>query len=78
MLFIKLYQWIISPWLGPRCRFYPNCSDYALQAFSQHNCWKALLLSLRRLGCCQPLSDGGYDPVPPSTNKAHHREYHHD
>lgn len=64
MMFIKLYQWLVSPLLGPRCRFYPCCSDYMLQAFQKHHWLKAALLSSYRILRCQPLSRGGYDPVP--------------
>ncbi|MDN3679354.1 membrane protein insertion efficiency factor YidD [Vibrio tapetis subsp. quintayensis] len=62
---VKLYQWIISPLLGPRCRFTPTCSQYALEALKAHGFAKGCWLSGKRLLKCHPLSDGGYDPVPP-------------
>lgn len=62
---IRAYQWGISPLLGPRCRFYPSCSQYALEALGTHGLWRGLWLALRRLARCHPLNPGGIDPVPP-------------
>ena len=64
IVLIKLYQWLISPILGPRCRFYPTCSEYALTAFKTQPLPRALLLVLRRLVNCHPFGKSGYDPVP--------------
>lgn len=61
---IYLYRWTLSPILGPRCRFYPTCSEYALNAFSKHSLPKALLLVTKRLLKCHPFGRSGYDPVP--------------
>ncbi|MEM9103103.1 MAG: membrane protein insertion efficiency factor YidD [Pseudomonadota bacterium] len=61
---IRGYQRFISPLLPPRCRFYPSCSQYAIDALKQHRTHYALYLIIRRLGRCHPLSEGGYDPVP--------------
>lgn len=61
---IKLYQWIISPWLGPKCRYTPTCSQYALQAFKKHGPIKGFWLSIRRISRCHPWGGSGYDPVP--------------
>jgi len=70
---IRLYQRGISPLLGPRCRFYPSCSQYALEALDTHGLLRGLWLALRRLARCHPLNPGGFDPVPPqSCNKATH------
>lgn len=63
-LVIRLYQLLLSPLLGPRCRFYPSCSDYALQALDEHGAWRGSWLALKRLARCHPLHPGGYDPVP--------------
>ncbi len=60
------YRLLISPCLGPRCRFHPSCSAFALQALRQHGNRRALALILKRLARCHPWCDGGYDPVPPS------------
>jgi hypothetical protein len=61
---IKTYQKIISPILGPRCRFYPTCSNYAIEALTKHGIIKGVALSLRRVLKCHPFNKGGYDPVP--------------
>lgn len=64
---IGLYQSGISPLLGPRCRFYPSCSQYAREAVERFGVLKGLWLSLRRFGKCHPFTKSGfYDPVPES------------
>jgi hypothetical protein len=60
---IAAYRLAISPWLGPRCRFYPSCSRYAEEAISRHG-WRGLVLAFRRLLRCHPFHPGGIDPVP--------------
>jgi putative membrane protein insertion efficiency factor len=64
IVLIKLYQWVISPMLGPKCRFTPTCSQYALQAFKKYGPLKGFWLSLRRISKCHPWGGHGYDPVP--------------
>jgi putative membrane protein insertion efficiency factor len=64
-LVIRAYQLALSPLLGPRCRFYPSCSHYALEALEQHGLARGLWLALRRVGRCHPFHPGGVDPVPP-------------
>jgi putative membrane protein insertion efficiency factor len=64
LLLIRAYQLSISPWLGPACRFEPNCSRYALEAIERHGLGRGGWLAARRLGRCHPLGDSGYDPVP--------------
>ncbi|MCF8342535.1 MAG: membrane protein insertion efficiency factor YidD [Chitinophagaceae bacterium] len=61
---IKLYQWIISPMLGPKCRFTPTCSTYALQAIEKYGPFKGLWLALKRISRCHPFGGSGYDPIP--------------
>ena len=61
---IRAYQLVLSPMLGPRCRFYPSCSCYAHAAIERHGVVWGGWLGLRRILRCHPLSDGGYDPVP--------------
>lgn len=61
---IKIYQWIISPWLGPKCRYTPTCSHYALEAFKKYGLLKGLWLSVKRIASCHPWGGHGYDPVP--------------
>jgi uncharacterized protein len=63
-ILIRAYQLGISPLLGARCRFYPSCSQYALEAVSTHGSLRGAALALRRLSRCHPFHDGGYDPVP--------------
>ncbi len=62
--FIRAYQRLISPLLGPRCRFHPSCSQYALEAIERHGPVKGGWLALRRIARCHPLNPGGHDPVP--------------
>jgi putative membrane protein insertion efficiency factor len=61
---IRLYQLCISPMLGQCCRFYPTCSDYAMEAVSRHGLLKGSLLTLKRLLKCHPWHKGGIDDVP--------------
>lgn len=64
LLLLKFYQYFISPMLGNNCRFYPTCSEYAKDAITSHGNIKGLWLAVKRIIKCQPLCDGGYDPVP--------------
>ena len=66
---IKFYQRNISINKPPRCRFYPTCSEYGLQAIEQHGLIKGLLLTGCRSLRCNPLFKGGYDPVPERKRK---------
>lgn len=61
---IRIYRRLFSPLLGPRCRFYPSCSAYALAALQQHGAARGSWLTLRRIVRCHPLNEGGPDPVP--------------
>ena len=60
---IRLYQYFISPMLGPSCRFYPSCSQYAVEACQKHGVIKGCFLALRRVLRCHPGNPGGFDPV---------------
>ncbi|MBR9812883.1 membrane protein insertion efficiency factor YidD [bacterium] len=62
---IRCYQRLLSPLLGPQCRFAPSCSSYAITAIEQHGAWRGSVLALRRIARCHPLNPGGHDPVPP-------------
>jgi putative membrane protein insertion efficiency factor len=64
---IRTYRYLISPMLGPTCRFYPSCSCYAEEALQQHGALRGSYLTVRRLLRCHPWHEGGYDPVPPVT-----------
>ncbi len=61
---IRIYQWILSPLLGPACRFEPTCSEYASEAIVAHGLIRGAWLGIRRIGRCHPLGESGYDPVP--------------
>jgi uncharacterized protein len=63
---IGLYQATISRLLGPRCRFEPSCSRYAVACLESHGALRGGLLSLGRLCKCHPFHPGGYDPPPAS------------
>jgi len=62
---VRAYRRWISPGLPPMCRFEPSCSKYALEALERHGALKGALLAAWRVLRCNPLSKGGYDPVPP-------------
>ena len=62
---IRLYQRFISPLIPPRCKYSPSCSQYAVEAIHVHGPLRGLGLAVWRLLRCNPLSDGGLDPVPP-------------
>ncbi|MDA8792381.1 membrane protein insertion efficiency factor YidD [Bacteriovoracaceae bacterium] len=59
---IKIYQWLISPILGPRCRFTPSCSNYVITSLKQDNLWVAIRKSTKRILSCHPFHPGGFDP----------------
>ncbi|MBK6637415.1 MAG: membrane protein insertion efficiency factor YidD [Rhodocyclaceae bacterium] len=61
---IRCYKYFISPWIGSRCRFYPSCSAFAIEALRKHGVVVGGALALRRIGRCHPWHPGGYDPVP--------------
>ncbi|HET6720513.1 MAG TPA: membrane protein insertion efficiency factor YidD [Rhodocyclaceae bacterium] len=61
---VRVYQYAISPFLGRRCRFFPSCSEYAVESLQRHGVVKGLWLTIRRVGRCHPWHPGGYDPVP--------------
>ncbi|MFH0879045.1 MAG: membrane protein insertion efficiency factor YidD [Lentisphaerota bacterium] len=67
---IKLYQWTLSPLLGPCCRFHPNCSAYCVEALETHGLFRGAWLGVCRLLRCHPFHPGGYDPVPPRHEQA--------
>ena len=61
---VWLYRLTLGPLLGPRCRFLPTCSDYALEALERHGPWRGSVLTAKRLFRCHPWGGEGYDPVP--------------
>jgi putative membrane protein insertion efficiency factor len=61
---IKIYQLIISPWMGPTCRYTPTCSQYGIEAFKKYGPIKGGWLTLKRIARCHPWGGHGHDPVP--------------
>ena len=66
---VRLYQIILSPFVGQHCRFYPTCSAYSLEAIEKHGAFRGLWLSLKRISRCHPWHEGGVDPVPEPQKK---------
>lgn len=64
LLAIRAYQFALSPWFGPACRYEPRCSEYAVEAITRHGVLRGTRLAGSRLGRCHPLGNSGYDPVP--------------
>jgi uncharacterized protein len=71
---IRVYQLVISPMLGPRCRFVPTCSTYAIEAIQLHGVLKGSFLAVKRIVKCHPGHPGGIDPVPGSQLEAETQE----
>jgi putative membrane protein insertion efficiency factor len=67
---VKLYRFVLSPLIAPRCRFLPTCSEYALEALRRHGAWRGGYLALRRILRCHPWGGSGYDPVPTAPGRA--------
>lgn len=64
MVLVKTYQWLLSPFFGQHCRFYPTCSHYSIEAIQKHGAMLGSYYTLRRLLRCHPWCEGGHDPVP--------------
>jgi putative membrane protein insertion efficiency factor len=64
IVLIRFYQYVISPILGPKCRYTPTCSHYALEALQKHGPVKGLWLAIKRISSCHPWGGHGHDPVP--------------
>ena len=67
---IRLYQLTLSSFIGGQCRFYPSCSNYALEAINRHGSLHGTFLTVSRICKCHPLHPGGVDPVPEYKNNA--------
>ena len=64
LMLVRAYQYVLSPFFGTQCRFFPTCSHYAVDALKQYGAIKGGYLTCRRLLRCHPWCAGGYDPVP--------------
>jgi putative membrane protein insertion efficiency factor len=65
ILLIRAYQYVLSPMFGQRCKYYPTCSNYAIEALRVHGVVRGAGLAAWRIVRCNPFSNGGVDPVPP-------------
>ena len=63
ILLIRFYQLVISPLFPPTCRFYPTCSQYAIEAIQKKGVLRGVWLAIKRIAKCHPFHPGGYDPV---------------
>lgn len=63
LLTIRFYRKFISPWKKASCRFYPTCSEYAMQAINKYGLIKGTYLAIKRILRCHPFNPGGFDPV---------------
>jgi|TARA_Y100000992_G_scaffold61018_1_gene37391 putative membrane protein insertion efficiency factor len=61
---IKVYQILISPILGPNCRYHPTCSQYSIEAINKYGPFKGTWLAIKRISSCHPWGGSGHDPVP--------------
>ncbi|MGP1544444.1 MAG: membrane protein insertion efficiency factor YidD [Candidatus Fimenecus sp.] len=61
--FVRIYQIFISPLFPPKCRFYPTCSTYFIQAVEKYGVLKGSFLGIKRILKCHPFNPGGYDPL---------------
>lgn len=66
---VRAYQLALSPMFGPNCRFYPTCSNYAMDAIREHGALKGAMLAAVRLAKCHPWHPGGVDLVPPKAGQ---------
>lgn len=63
---LRAYQYLLSPWIGGSCRFWPTCSEYSREAIETHGAARGTYMTIARLARCHPYGAGGVDPVPAS------------
>jgi len=63
LMLIRGYQLFISPLFPGKCRFYPTCSNYAIEAIERYGAGKGFIMAIKRILRCNPFHPGGYDPV---------------
>ncbi|HUL71723.1 MAG TPA: membrane protein insertion efficiency factor YidD [Vicinamibacterales bacterium] len=68
LVLVRAYQLVLGPFMGGACRFEPSCSEYAIQAITEHGLLRGSRLAARRIARCHPLASAGYDPVPPRSS----------
>lgn len=68
---VKGYNFILSPFLPPSCRYTPTCSAYMVEAIEKHGALRGLWMGTRRILRCHPWHEGGYDPVPDKCDHKH-------
>jgi hypothetical protein len=61
---VRVYQWTIRPFIGANCRFWPSCSEYAVEALRIHGAARGTAMAAKRILRCNPWNEGGVDPVP--------------
>jgi putative membrane protein insertion efficiency factor len=61
---VRVYQWTLRPFIGSHCRFWPSCSEYAVDALRAHGAVRGTGLAVKRILRCNPWHEGGVDPVP--------------
>ncbi|MFN2586888.1 MAG: membrane protein insertion efficiency factor YidD [Actinomycetota bacterium] len=70
LLLVALYRRVVSPLLGPHCRYAPTCSEYAAEAIRSHGALRGGWLATKRVARCHPWAPGGIDPVPAADRRA--------
>jgi uncharacterized protein len=70
LAFLRFYILFLSPFFGGACKFYPSCSNYAVEAVSKHGARQGIALAVKRLLRCRPFTPGGFDPVPDEPPRA--------
>ncbi len=65
---VRVYQWTVRPLIGSHCRFWPSCSEYAIEALQVHGAARGTVMAAKRILRCNPWHEGGVDPGPVSNS----------